>query len=105
MFFVVLGLGFAALNEPRRRVVLACGLIALALPGVLAIIGGTDWGWQYWLVGIGFGWSFGELGYRFRHARDELASARARIADQAALAERQRIAATSTTSLATPSRS
>ena len=92
VFFVVLGLAFVALNEPRRRVVLGCGLIAVAVPGVMAIIGGTDWGWQYWLVGIGFGWSFGELGYRFRHARDELASARARIADQAALDERQRIA-------------
>ncbi|MGH8979369.1 MAG: sensor histidine kinase [Acidimicrobiia bacterium] len=92
LFFVVLGLAFVALNEPRRRVVLVCGLVAVAVPGAVAIVGGTDFAWQYWLVGIGFGWSFGELGYRFRHARDDLASARARIADQAALDERQRIA-------------
>ena len=44
------------------------------------------------MMGFAFGWGFGELGYRFRLARDELASARAVIADQAALDERQRIA-------------
>jgi signal transduction histidine kinase len=92
LFFMVLGLAYVALNEPRRWIVLACGVIAVAVPGVLVIVGGTDWGWQYWLVGLGFGWSFGELGYRYRRARDELAGARARIADQAALDERQRIA-------------
>src|SRR5262245_2828674 len=92
LFFMVLGLAYVALNEPRRWIVVACGLVAAAVPGVLVIVGGTDWGWQYWLVGLGFGWSFGELGHRYRRARDDLASARARITDQAALDERQRIA-------------
>jgi signal transduction histidine kinase len=44
------------------------------------------------MMGFAFGWGFGELGYRFRLTRDDLASARALIADQAALDERQRIA-------------
>jgi signal transduction histidine kinase len=92
LFFVVLGLAHVALNEPRRSVVVAWGVVSVAVPGALAIVGGTDWSWQYWIMGIGFGWGFGELGYRFRRARDELASARALIADQAALDERQRIA-------------
>jgi signal transduction histidine kinase len=92
IFFVVLGLTHVALNEHRRWVVLAWGVVSLAVPGVLVVLDGTDWSWQYWLMGIGFGWGFGELGYRFRRARDELASARALIADQAALDERQRIA-------------
>jgi signal transduction histidine kinase len=92
IFFVVLGLTHVALNEPRRSVVLGCGVVGLAVPGLLVALGGADWSWQYWLIGIGFGWIFGELGYRFRRARDELASARALIADQAALDERQRIA-------------
>jgi signal transduction histidine kinase len=92
IFFIVLGLTHVALNEPRRSVVLACGVISVAMPGVLVVSVGTDWSWQYWVMGIGFGWGFGELGYRFRRARDELATARALIADQAALDERQRIA-------------
>jgi signal transduction histidine kinase len=92
IFFVVLGLAHVALNEPRRSVVLACGVVGVAVPGVVVVLGGADWSWQYWLIGIGFGWVFGELGYRFRRARDDLASARALIADQAALDERQRIA-------------
>ena len=69
-----------------------CGVTAVALPAIVAAFRGTDWGWQYWMMGFAFGWGFGELGYRFRLARDELASARAVIADQAALDERQRIA-------------
>ena len=44
------------------------------------------------MMGFAFGWGFGELGYRFRLARDELAGARALVADRAALGERQRIA-------------
>src|SRR5262245_36216458 len=92
IFFVIVGLTHVALNEPRRAVVLACGVISLAVPGVLVLVDGSDWSWQYWIMGIGFGWGFGELGYRFRRARDELAAARALIADQAALDERQRIA-------------
>ena len=44
------------------------------------------------MIGFGVGWGIGELGYRFRLARDELARTRALIADQAALDERQRIA-------------
>ena len=58
MFFVVLGLGFAALNEPRRRVVLACGLIAVAVPGVSwpSLAGPTGVGstgsWESGSVGV-----------------------------------------------------
>jgi signal transduction histidine kinase len=92
MFFVVLGLGHLALNELRRPIVFACGVTSVAVPAVVAAFRGTDWGWHYWMMGFAFGWGSGELGYRFRLARDELASARAVIADQAALDERQRIA-------------
>jgi signal transduction histidine kinase len=92
MFFVVLALSHLALNEPRRLVVLIGGAGAVAVPAIVAVSRGTDWGWQYWMMGFAFGWGFGELGYRFRLARDDLASARALIADQAALDERQRIA-------------
>ena len=91
-FFVVLALSHLALTEPRRPIVFVCGVTAVAVPAIVAALRGTDWGWQYWMMGFAFGWGFGELGYRFRLARDELASARAVIADQAALDERQRIA-------------
>ena len=92
MFFVVLALSHLALNEPRRAIVVVSGVVAVAVPAIVAAFRGTDWGWQYWMTGFAFGWGFGELGYRYRLARDELASARALIADQAALDERQRIA-------------
>ena len=78
MFFVVLALSHLALNEPRRLIVFVCGVAAVAVPAIVAVFRGTDWGWQYWMMGFAFGWGFGELGYRFRLARDELASARAR---------------------------
>ncbi len=91
MFFVVLALAYLALNEPRRLIVLGCGVGALAAAGI-GVARETDWTWQYWVIGFAFGWGFGELGYHFRLARDELASTRALIADQAALNERQRIA-------------
>jgi signal transduction histidine kinase len=92
MFFVVLALSHLALNERRRVVVHVCGLIAVAVPGIVAATGDTEWAWHYWMMGFAFGWGFGELGYRFRLARDELASARVLVADRAALGERQRIA-------------
>jgi signal transduction histidine kinase len=92
MFFVVLSLSHLALNEPRRVIVHVCAIAAIAVPGIIAATGDTEWGWQYWMMGFAFGWGFGELGYRFRLARDELASARALVADRAALGERQRIA-------------
>lgn len=92
MFFVVLALSHLALNERRRSVVAACGVTTIAVPAVVAATGASDWGWQYWMIGFAFGWGFGELGYRLRLARDELAGARALVADRAALEERQRIA-------------
>jgi signal transduction histidine kinase len=92
MFFVVLSLSHLALNEPRRVIVHVCAIAAIAVPGIIAATGDTEWGWQYWMMGFAFGWGFGELGYRFRLARDELSSARALVADRAALGERQRIA-------------
>jgi signal transduction histidine kinase len=92
MFFVVLALSHLALTEPRRSIVVVCGVTAVAVPAIVAAFQGTDWGWKYWMMGFAFGWGFGELGFRFRLARDELATARAVIADQAALDERQRIA-------------
>jgi signal transduction histidine kinase len=92
MFFVVLGLAHLALNESRRVIVLVCGLGAVVAAATLAVFDRDDVSWQYWLIGFGFGWGIGELGYRFRVARDELAKARALVADQAALEERQRIA-------------
>ncbi len=92
MFFVVLSLSHLALNETHRVIVHVCAIAAIAVPGIIAATGDTEWGWQYWMMGFAFGWGFGELGYRFRLARDELASARALVADRAALGERQRIA-------------
>jgi signal transduction histidine kinase len=92
MFFVVLALAHLALNEPRRMIVLVCGLGAVVATGILTAVDGGDVSWQYWIIGFGFGWGIGELGYRFRLARDELARMRNLVADQAALEERQRIA-------------
>jgi signal transduction histidine kinase len=92
MFFIVLALAHLALNEARRVVVFVCGFTAVAAVAMLAAFDGNDVSWHYWIIGFGFGWGIGELGYRFRSARDELAEARALVADQAALEERQRIA-------------
>jgi signal transduction histidine kinase len=91
-FFLVLGLAHLALNEPRRLIVFVCALVTVAMPGVVAVSSGADFGWQHWMIGCGFGWGLGELGFRLRLARDELARTRALIADQAVLDERQRIA-------------
>jgi signal transduction histidine kinase len=92
MFFVVLGLAHLALHESHRWIVLACGFLAVAVAGIVAVSGDRDWSWQYWMVGFSVGWGMGELGYRFRLSRDELVSTRALVADQAALDERHRIA-------------
>jgi signal transduction histidine kinase len=92
LFFIVIGLAHLALHESRRWIVTACGLLAVGVAGIVAVSGDRDWSWQYWMVGFGVGWGMGALGYRFRLSRDELASTRALVADQAALDERQRIA-------------
>jgi signal transduction histidine kinase len=92
IFFVVLGLAHLALHESHRWIVITCGLLAVSVAGIVAVSGDRDWSWQYWAVGFGVGWGMGDLGYRYRLSRDELASTRALVADQAALDERQRIA-------------
>jgi hypothetical protein len=39
IFFVVLGLTHVGLNESRRSVVLTCGVVGLAVPGLLVALG------------------------------------------------------------------
>jgi signal transduction histidine kinase len=91
-FLLTNGLAFLALHEPRRRLVIAGGVVALATPLTVVALAGTEWGWQYWMMGSVFGWGFGALGYRHRRALAELRATRRQVVDQAALQERHRVA-------------
>ncbi len=93
LFIVVLTVSLIAGAEPnRRRVTFTVGLTFVLLP-VLAITDALlDVSWPIWLLGIGLGWVFGDIVYRYQDAVTEMLAARELVADQAILHERRRIA-------------
>ncbi|MFL6128301.1 MAG: histidine kinase [Mycobacteriales bacterium] len=91
-FLLVIAVCFVALVEPDRRIRLAAGLVAVAVPGVVELAVRPDWGWPFWTGGILFGWLSAEQMRRFRALVAELTATRERLAEQAVQLERRRIA-------------
>lgn len=93
MFLIVVALSFLVLVTPDRRSRLVAGAVAVAVPAAVQAVSPQDWGWPFWMMGIGFGWVSGEQMRRFRAVADELAATRERLAERAVDVERRRIAA------------
>ncbi len=93
MFLLVVAVSFLVLETPDQRTRLVAGSVALLSPAVIQAIHPQDWGWPYWMVGLGFGWLSSEQMRRFRDLATELAATRELLAERAVDAERRRIAA------------
>lgn len=93
MFLLVVALSFLVLATPERRARLGAGVIAVLAPPAIHAISPQDWGWPFWMMGIGFGWLSSEQMRRFHAVATELASTRELLARQAVHVERRRIAA------------
>ncbi len=93
MFLLVVALCYLVLVTPDRRVRLVAGVIAVLVPPAVQLIRPQDWGWPFWMMGIGFGWLSSEQMRRSAAMATELAATRELLAEQAVDAERRRIAA------------
>lgn len=93
MFLLVVALGFFVLVTPDRGTRLVVGVSAVLTPALIQAMQPTHWGWQFWMIGIAFGWLSGEQMRRFNAMVNELAATRERLAAQAVDVERRRIAA------------
>ncbi len=93
IFLLVVALCFFVLVTPDRRTRLVAGVVAVLVPPAIQAISPRDWGWQYWVTGIAFGWLSSEQMRRFGDLVAELAATRELLAEQAVHVERRRIAA------------
>ncbi|MEA2715711.1 MAG: hypothetical protein QOI99_28 [Actinomycetota bacterium] len=93
MFLLVVALSFLVLVTPNRRTRLVAGVVAVLAPPVVQAISPQDWGWPFWMMGIGFGWLSAEQMRRSHALVAELAATRELLAEQAVHVERRRIAA------------
>jgi signal transduction histidine kinase len=93
MFLLVVSLSFLVLVTPDRRTRLVAGVAAVLAPPFVQAISPQDWGWPFWMMGIGFGWLSSEQMRRSNVLVAELAATRQLLADQAVHVERRRIAA------------
>ncbi len=93
MFLLVVALSFLVLVTPDRRARVVAGVVAVLAPPLVQAISPQDWGWPFWMMGIGFGWVSSEQMRRFHAVATELAATRERLAEQAVHVERRRIAA------------
>jgi len=93
MFLLVVALSFLVLVTPDRRSRLVAGVVAVLAPPVIQAVSPQDWGWPFWMMGIGFGWLSSEQMRRSNALVAELAATRGLLADQAVHVERRRIAA------------
>lgn len=93
MFLLVVALSFLILVTPDRRTRLVAGAAAVLAPPVIQAVSPQDWGWPFWMMGIGFGWLSSEQMRRFHALATELAATRELLAHQAVHLERRRIAA------------
>lgn len=93
MFLLVVALSFLVLVEPRWRVRVAAGTVAVLVPAAVTLAVHPDWGWPFWTGGIVFGWLSAEQTRRFRDLVAELEATRERLAEHAVDLERRRIAA------------
>lgn len=93
MFLLVVALCFLVVETPDARTRVVAGVAAVLTPAAIQAVHPQDWGWGFWMMGIGFGWLSAEQMRRFRDLVAELAATRERLAEQAVLLERRRIAA------------
>jgi signal transduction histidine kinase len=93
MFLLVVALCYLVLVTPDWRTRLVAGVAALLAPPVIQAISPQDWGWPFWMMGIGFGWLSSEQMRKFRDLVKELSATRELLAEQAVHIERRRIAA------------
>jgi signal transduction histidine kinase len=92
MFMIIIGLSYATLIQPDRRVRVAYAIAGVALPAFIGLFAYTDWGWPYWTLGILFGCLSSSQMRHYRLLVRELEGARERLAEQAVDAERRRLA-------------
>lgn len=92
-FLLITALSFVVIVEPRRPVRLAAGTLAAIAPAAIQLATQQDWGWPFWMLGIGFSWLSSEQSRRFRQLVAELEATRERLAENAVHLERRRIAA------------
>jgi signal transduction histidine kinase len=93
MFLLVVALSFFVLVTSDRGIRFAAGLAAVLAPPLVQALRPQDWGWPFWMMGIGFGWLSSEQMRRFHAMATELAETRELVARQAVQLERRRIAA------------
>ncbi len=93
MFLLVIALCFLVMVTPDHRVRIVAGATALLAPPAVQAVRPQDWGWPFWMMGIGFGWLSSEQMRRFHDLVTELAATRELLAEQAVDVERRRIAA------------
>jgi signal transduction histidine kinase len=93
MFLLVVAVGFLVLVTPDRRARTCAGVVAVLAPPAVQAVRPQDWGWQFWMMGIAFGWLSSEQMRKFRDMAAELAVTRGLLAEQAVHVERRRIAA------------
>jgi signal transduction histidine kinase len=93
MFLLVVALAYLVVVTPDRRMRVAAGVLAVLAPLFVQAIRPQDWGWPFWMMGIGFGWLSSEQVRRSAVLAAELAATRELLAEQAVHAERRRIAA------------
>ena len=93
MFLLVVAVSYLMLVEHDRWVRVAAGTVAVLSPAAVQLAVHSDWGWQFWICGILFGWLSAEQTRRFRTLVAELTATRERLAEQAVHLERRRIAA------------
>lgn len=93
LFLLVVATGFVVLTEADRRTRLVAGAAGVLAPAFIAAVGDHQFSWQFWTMGIAFGWLSGDQIRRFRSLVAELEATRERLAIQAVHIERRRIAA------------
>jgi signal transduction histidine kinase len=92
MFMIIIGLSYATLIQPDRRVRIGYAVAGTALPAFIGLFAYENWGWPYWTMGILFGCLSSGQTRRYRVLVHELEEAREQLADQAVDAERRRLA-------------
>lgn len=93
MFLLVVALCFLVLVTDDRSTRVVAGVVALLAPPAIQVVSPQDWGWPFWVMGIGFGWLSGEQMRRSHALVSEVVATRGLLAEQAVHLERRRIAA------------
>jgi signal transduction histidine kinase len=92
MFFVTLAAVLVAHQLDDRRLAITIGTGLAAIPLTAGIVAPINAGWNYWMLGIILGMSFGLLGHRNTELLVALERTRAQATEQAVAVERRRIA-------------